>query len=80
MRREGEGGRVETHIWVGDGVLSLDRVGLERETHGQVVKLPAPRAPTSGPPPGMGLPVSRPKAPRSERPLAQRISACPPVA
>lgn len=28
---EREGDKVKTHIWVRDGVLSLDRVGLERE-------------------------------------------------
>lgn len=31
-RRGGKGNKVKTHIWVRDGVLSLDRVGLERET------------------------------------------------
>lgn len=31
-RKEGKANKVKTHIWVRDGVLSLDRVGLERET------------------------------------------------
>lgn len=56
MKREGEGGRVETHIWVGDGVLSLDRVGLERETHGQVAKPPARVRPPAALPRGRGFP------------------------
>lgn len=41
MRRGGERQTEKTHIWVGDGILSLDRVGLERERHCQPTKWPA---------------------------------------
>lgn len=76
---------METHIWVGDGVLSLDRVGLERERHRQLGKRPATLVPTGGPPPGtrafsgLGLLVNRPQAPWSELPPRARPHL-PPVA
>lgn len=72
--KRGQGGRVETHIWVGDGVLSLDRVGLERERHCQLMKWPATLVPPGSPPlgtrafSGLGLPTNRPEAPWSDPP------------
>lgn len=55
QREEKVGGRVETHIWVGDGVLSLDRVGLETERHRQLGKRPAMLCPPVALPRGQGL-------------------------
>lgn len=81
-RREDRGGRVETHIWVGDGVLSLDRVGLETERHRQLGKQPATLCPPVALPPGQGLSrdwdfLGTGLSPHGQSFLPERIPTCP---
>lgn len=73
---------METHIWVGDGVLSLDRVGLETERHRQLRKRPAALCPSVALPRGQGLSrdwdfLGTGPRPHGQSFLPERIPACP---
>lgn len=76
---------METHIWVGDGVLSLDRVGLERERHGQLAKRRPRLCPLAALPGGHGLSqgwgfVGTGRRPAAESVPSQSASPLPPAA
>lgn len=73
---------METHIWVGDGVLSLDRVGLETERHRQLGKRPAMLCPPVALPRGRGLSrdcdfLGTDPRPHGQSFLPERIPASP---